>query len=69
MEVQSPSFQPSTSPAQFVSPMFMPYIEGPKMDWTVNDGLYYTFLEHTYLLPSTHQKPQVSCIEIYSGSF
>ena len=25
--------------------MFMPYIEGPKMDWTVNDGLYYSFLK------------------------
>ena len=37
-EMQSPSLQPSTSQAQLVSPMFMPYIEGPKMDWTVNDG-------------------------------
>ena len=25
--------------------MFMPYIEGPKMDWTVNDGLYQRFLK------------------------
>ena len=23
----------------------MPYIEGPKMDWTVNDGLYHRFLK------------------------
>ena len=30
---------------QFVSSMFMPYIEGPKMDWTVNDGLYHRFLK------------------------
>ena len=22
---------------------FVPYIEGPKMDWTVNDGLYHRF--------------------------
>ena len=22
---------------------FVPYIEGPKMDWTVNDGLYHWF--------------------------
>ena len=22
----------------------MPYIEGPKMDWTVNDSLYHCFL-------------------------
>ena len=25
--------------------MVMPYIEGPKMNWTVNDGLYYGFLK------------------------
>ena len=43
--MQSPSFQPSTLQAQFVLPMFMPYIEGPKMDWTVNDGLYHRFLK------------------------
>ena len=23
----------------------MPYVEGPKMDWTVNDGLYHRFLK------------------------
>ena len=23
----------------------MPYIEGPKMDWTVNDSLYHRFLK------------------------
>ena len=37
IEVQSPSFQPSTSQAQ--------YIEGPKMDWTVSDDLYHGFLK------------------------
>ena len=36
-------FQPSQ--AQIVPNMFMPYIEGPKMDWTVNDGLYHRFLK------------------------
>ena len=25
--------------------MYMPYIEGPKMDWTVNDALYHRFLK------------------------
>ena len=25
--------------------MFMPYIDGPKMDWTVNYGLYHRFLK------------------------
>ena len=38
------SFQPSTQP-QPIPSMFMPYIEGPKMDWTVNDGLYHRFLK------------------------
>ena len=47
MEVQSPQcFPPSTSqPQSFVQPMFMPYIKGPKMDWTVNDSLYHKFLK------------------------
>ena len=36
--------QPSTSKAQFVLAMYMPYIEGPTMDWTANDGLYHRFL-------------------------
>ena len=35
----------STCQAQFVLPMFMPYIEGPKMDWTVKDVLYHRFLK------------------------
>ena len=43
--MQDPRLQPSTSQAQFVPAMFMPYIEGPKMDWTVNDGLYHRFLK------------------------
>ena len=37
--------QQSTSQAQFVLHMYMPYIEGPKRDWTVNDGLYHRFLK------------------------
>ena len=41
MEVQNPSFQPSTGQAQFVPPMFMPYTERPNIDWTVNDALYH----------------------------
>ena len=40
-----PSLQPSTSQTQFMPAMFMTYIEGPKMDWTVNDGLYRRFLK------------------------
>ena len=30
---------------QVVPSMFMPYIEGPKMDWTVNDSPYHRFLK------------------------
>ena len=30
---------------QFPPNMFMPYIEGPCMDWTVNDGLCHRFLK------------------------
>ena len=29
---------------QAFSSMFIPHIEGPKMDWTVNDNLYNRFL-------------------------
>ena len=47
---QEVSFHPSlahpTHPVQQSIPsMFMPYIEGPKMDWTVNDGLYHQFIK------------------------
>ena len=47
MELQSPQcFLPSSGqPQPFVQPMFMSYIEGPKMDWTVNDSLYHMFLK------------------------
>ena len=38
--LQSPQFKPSTSQTQAMQQMYMPYIEGPKMDWTVNDSLY-----------------------------
>ena len=32
-------------PHQPVPGMFMPYIEGPKMEWTVDDGFYHRFLK------------------------
>ena len=38
------SFCPVAPPNQ-VPAMYMPYIEGPKMNWTVNDGLYHRFLK------------------------
>ena len=40
--------QPSTSQERQPQPsagIYMPYIEGPHMDWTVNDGLYHRFLK------------------------
>ena len=43
--MQDPSLQPSTSQTQFVPAKFMNYIEDPKMDWTVSDGLYHRFLK------------------------
>ena len=39
------TFNPPRPQLQVVPSMFMPYIEGPKMDWTVNDGLYHRFLK------------------------
>ena len=39
------TLNPRRSQLQVVPSMFMPYIEGPKMDWTVNDGLYHRFLK------------------------
>ena len=43
--MQDVELQPPTSQAQFVSAMYMAHIEGPKMDWTVNDDLYHRFLK------------------------
>ena len=39
------TFNPPRQQPQVVPSMFMPYIEGPKMDWTVNDGLYHRLLK------------------------
>ena len=38
------SFHPAV-PLPSVPTMFMPYIEGPKMNWTVDDRLYHRFLK------------------------
>ena len=40
--------QPSPNQAsqpQLAAGMYMPYIEGPHMDWTINDNLYHKFLK------------------------
>ena len=45
------SFHPAQAPyaaystPQVVPSMFMPYIEGPHIDWKVNDGIYHIFLK------------------------
>ena len=44
-EMQDSSLQPCTSQTQFMPATFIPYIKGPQMDWTVNDGLYHRFLK------------------------
>ena len=41
--LQSPQFKPLTSQTLAMQQMYMPYIQGPKMDWTVNDSLYHRF--------------------------
>ena len=41
---QEVSFHQFRQP-QPVPSMFMPYIEGPKMDWSLNDGLHHRFLK------------------------
>ena len=55
---QEVSFHPSLAhPAhpvqQAIPSMFMLYIEGPKMDWTINDGLYYWLLKWRLKLKHT----------------
>ena len=42
---QEVTLNPPRQQLQVVPSMFMPYIEGPKMDWMVNDGLYHRFLK------------------------
>ena len=35
----------SSAPQTVYTNMYMPYIEGPKIDWMVNDALYHRFLK------------------------
>ena len=44
VEVSFHTIRPQ-APPQFPQNMFMLYIEGPFMDWTVNDGLYHRCLK------------------------
>ena len=63
--------------AQLLPNMFISYIEGPKMDWTVNDGLYHRFLKwhlkcenilecELAMLP---EKRQCKKVIVWSGDF
>ena len=60
---ESPSSDQKQDPEVFFQPykpqvvpnMFMPYIEGPKMDWTVNDGLYHRFLKWHLKCENIHE--------------
>ena len=66
-----------TSKAQILPNMFMCYIEGPKMDWTVNDGLYHRFLKWCLKcenilecdLPMLPEKRQCKKVIAWSGDF
>ena len=42
---QDPEVFLQTCQAQVLPHMFMPHIEGPKIDWTVNGDLYHRFLK------------------------
>ena len=71
---QDPEVFIQPSKAQLLPNMFMPYIEGPKMDWTMNDGLYHRFLKwhmkcenilkcELAMLPEKRQCKKVICME------
>ena len=70
------SFCPAVSPNQ-VPTMFMPYIEGPKMNWMVNDGLYHRFLKWhlkcetilNYKLANLPTKQKCQKVILWSGDF
>ena len=65
------------SHAQLLPNMFMPYIEGPKMDWTVNDSLYHKFLKLCLKcenileckLDMLPEKRQCKKVIVWSGDF
>ena len=55
---------------QLMSTLFMPYIEGPKIDWTVNDGLYHRFLNILECkLTALPERQQCKKVIAWSGDF
>ena len=75
---QEVSFHPFlTHPAhpvqQVIPNMVMLYIEGPKMDWTVNGGLYHQFLmgrlKCENILAALPEKQQCKQVIAWGGDF
>ena len=68
-----PSRKQATNPVR--QQMFMPYIEGPKMDWTVNESLYHCFLkwklkcENILELAALPEPQQCKKLIAWSGDF
>ena len=70
------SFCPMVPPNN-VPTMFMPYVEGPKINWTVNDGLYHRFLKwhlkcetiHDCELANLPAKQKCQKVIAWSGNF
>ena len=48
---------------QVIPSMFAPDIEGPKMDWTVNDGLYHRFLKWKFSCGNIQECELVMLVE------
>ena len=44
-QIQDPKAFLQTSQTQILPNIFVPHIEGPRMEWTVNDGPYHKFLK------------------------
>ena len=61
---QDPEVFIQPSKAQLLPNMFMPYIEGPKMDWMVNHGLYHI----SYVASSNQMKSglDLTCLQASS---
>ena len=74
---QDPEVFIQPSKVQLLPNMFMPYIEGPKKDWTVNDGLYHRFLKWSLkceiilecVLAMLPEKRQCKKVIAWSGDF
>ena len=74
---KSQFIQPSTIQIQSMQQMYMPYIEGPKMNWTVNENLYHRILKWEikcenildYELPIISQARKCKEVTAWLGDF